>query len=544
MRRFGTVFNGALLGLLLAGCTVAADPVGSTLQRQLQPQLQQQSPQSPQAQPLRVDAHDMPQAVAEFYAARAWAPVWDDSRFDALLEEIGKLGSDGLDPEDYGYSTLTQYQSVAGDPARQAARERLATRAYLLALIHLYRGKVDPVKLDAHWNFDKRPLDPVQGLTIAREAVEQNRIHEIFTRVRPAFQQYEATRRALVHLRALAAAGGWPQLPPGPVLKPGMEDGRVPLLRLRLEAAGLLAPRSSAHPLLYDPALVAAVERFQQESYVDADGVLGPGSLRELNIPVQQRIGQLRANLERMRWYLAEEQGDFVLVDIAGFRVYYMHDGKPLWKARVQIGKAYRQTPIFKSDITYITLNPTWTVPPTILRKDSLPAIRRSLGYLSKNHIRVLDASGKELDPTTVDWTNPGRITLRQDAGPGNSLGQLVIRFPNDYSVYMHDTPHQDLFSSRQRAFSSGCIRVENVRDLAVLLLDDPGAWSRAQLDAAIATNKTRIVNLPHKVPVMIAYWTVNVSEDGYVSFKPDIYGQDAVILKALEEKGGELDVR
>jgi len=229
-----------------------------------------------------------------------------------------------------------------------------------------------------------------------------------------------------------------------------------------------------------------------------------------------------------------------LLVDIAGYRVYFMHDGKPLWKARVQIGKSYRQTPIFESTITTITLNPTWTIPPTILHEDSLPAIHRSLGYFSKNHIRVIDADGKELDPKTVDWNNLGKISLRQDAGPGNSLGQLVVRFPNSFSVYMHDTPHQDLFSSRQRAFSSGCIRVENIRDLAVLLLDDPQNWSREQLDAVLATNKTHNVVLHRQVPVLMAYWTVNVGEDGYVSFKPDVYGQDAVILRALEERGGE----
>jgi murein L,D-transpeptidase YcbB/YkuD len=536
MRRSNTVILWAHLLLcfsLVACSSVVADPVGNQLQQSLQPELAK-------PEPLKVDARNMPRAMAEFYAARAWAPVWDDARFAILLDEIGKLGGDGLEPEDYGYSRLKQYQAVGSDTARAGEREQLATRAYLLALVHLYRGKVDPVKLDAHWNFDKRPLDPEQGLSLAREAVEQNRIHEIFQRVRPAFQQYEASRKALASFRTLVASGGWPVVPAGPVLKPGMSDPRVPVLRQRLEMAGLIAPVKPAQPNLYEQALVKAMQRFQLESYVDTDGVIGPGSLRELNIPAQQRVGQLRANLERMRWYQTQHKDDFVLVDIAGFRIYYMHDNKPLWKSRVQIGKAFRQTPIFESEASYVTLNPTWTIPSTILREDSLPAIRRSLDYFSKNRIRVFDASGKELDPKTVDWNSPGKVTLRQDAGPGNSLGQVVIRFPNEYSVYMHDTPHQDLFSSRQRAFSSGCIRVQNVRDLAVLLLDDPQNWSREQLDAFIATNKTKTLTLQHKIPVLIAYWTVNVGEDGYVSFKQDIYGQDALILKALEEKGSD----
>jgi murein L,D-transpeptidase YcbB/YkuD len=190
---------------------------------------------------------------------------------------------------------------------------------------------------------------------------------------------------------------------------------------------------------------------------------------------------------------------------------------------------------VFKSEINYITLNPTWTVPPTIFKEDALPAIRRSLSYLSRNHIRVLDSKGKEISPTSVNWSHPGNIMLRQDAGSGNSLGQLVIHFPNSYSVYMHDTPHQAMFGANQRAFSSGCIRVERVQELAVLLLNDPEKWNRAALETELSTNKTHNVTLSKKVPVLLAYWTVDVGQDGHVSYKSDIYQQDADVIKALD---------
>lgn len=519
--------------LLMTGLAIAS-PVINLIQQALPDRLQDRSPPD-------ISQTRLPRAVAEFYAARQWVPVWDDSRYGALLRELADLEGDGLNPEDYGLSSLRQYQGGSRSPAWQARREQLATSAYLLALIHLYHGKVSPERLDAHWNFDRRPLDPKRGLALARAAVENNSIHQLFERARPPLPQYKALKSALANLRKIAQTGGWPTFPGGPVLKPEMSDARIPLLRQRLVVAGLLADTSPSAATIYDKALVSAVTRFQRESYLDADGVLGGATLRELNIPVEQRIGQVRANLERMRWYIGQIQEDFVLVDIAGYRIHYIRNNKPVWGSRIQIGKAYRRTPAFKSWITHITLNPTWTVPPTILHEDSLPAIRQNLDYLSRNRIRVLDASGRELSPDNVNWNNPGRITLRQDAGPGNSLGQLVLRMPNPYSVYMHDTPHQELFNAQQRAFSSGCIRVENIVELAVMLLADPQKWNRAELDVALATNKTQEISLARKVPVLIAYWTVDIGIDGYVSFKPDIYGQDLKVLKALDDIDGSI---
>jgi murein L,D-transpeptidase YcbB/YkuD len=520
--------------LILLTCSYSAQgwtqetPTSNFLRQSLQPQLQKSSD-------LTVKVADVPAAVAQFYAERDWAPIWDNARFTVLIQQIESLEYDGLNPEDYNLTTLKTLQTVDADPKRQAQREELATRSYLLALVHLYHGKVDPVKLDAHWNFDMSEIDPEFGLKLAGEAVEQNKIPDIFQRARPSLPHYDVLKNILVNLRKVEKNGGWPIIPTGSSLKLGMQDSRVPILRKRLQAAGLLPEESNKSLSVYDKATVQAVQRFQKGSYQDADGIVGPGTLSKLNTSIEQRIDQVRANLERMRWFHNEYKNDFVLVDLAGYRIYYMHDGKPIWKSRVQIGKAYRQTPIFKSEINYITLNPTWTVPPTIFKEDSLPAIRRSLSYLSRNHIRVLDSKGKEISPTSVNWSHPGNIMLRQDAGSANSLGQLVIRFPNSYSVYMHDTPHQAMFEANQRAFSSGCIRVERVHELVVLLFNDPQKWNRSALETALSTNKTRNVTLSKKVPVMLAYWTVDIGDDGSVSYKPDVYKRDAILIKALD---------
>ncbi|TAN18385.1 MAG: murein L,D-transpeptidase [Rhodanobacter sp.] len=477
-------------------------------------------------------------AVAVFYEQNRFAPAWtrpDD--LDQLLAALRDVATDGLDPQDYALDELQRGRAVLVDPRatpqQRAQFDLLATDACLGALLHLYRGKVDPATLDTHWNFDPRQLDQARGLKAVRDALAQGTVGELFARARPQHPLYGQLRTALAKLREVAAQGGWPAIADGATLKPGTHDARVPALRQRLQLVGYAV--GAGVDDLYDPTLEAALKQFQREQYLTPDGHLGKATLAALNVPVAARIDQLRVNLERARWLLYQLQGDFVVVDIAGYQVAYYKDGKPVWRSRVQVGKPYRSTPVFKSKITYLTLNPTWTVPPTILKNDILPKVRKNRGYLAANRIRVLDNQGRELSPSSVDWANPRGIVLRQDAGPGNSLGRLVIRFPNDYAVYMHDTPHQELFANERRTFSSGCIRVERPRELAELLLDDQQRWDRASIDGAIDTLKTQTVMLRKPVTLLLAYWTVDLREDGRVGFRPDVYDRDPPLLAALE---------
>jgi murein L,D-transpeptidase YcbB/YkuD len=237
---------------------------------------------------------------------------------------------------------------------------------------------------------------------------------------------------------------------------------------------------------------------------------------------------------------LHEIKGNLVVVDVAGFDVSYFRDDEPVWTSKVIVGRPYRETPIFKSTITHVVFNPTWTIPPTILVKDKLPILKRDPGYLARNNIRVIDANGREVDRNSVNWSRygPGRLPpyqLRQDPGPDNALGLVKIMFPNKYMVYLHDTPTKSLFDKDERTFSSGCIRVQKAFELAELVLDDPARWNQETMAAVVATKKMQTEYLAKPVPVLILYWTAQPRPDGHVTFRNDVYGRDPPTLAALD---------
>ena len=356
----------------------------------------------------------------------------------------------------------------------------------------------------------------------------------MIARTGPVYRQLQVKMK---FYRDIAAKGGWPTIPDGPTLHPGDNDPRVAIVRQRLATTGHIEKDSGADSSSYDAALKEAVKGFQVRHQLGADGVAGKQTFAAMNVPVEHRIDQIRLSLERLRWVKEEAVDTMVVVNIAGFRAVFFSDGAIEWETRVMVGKNYRKTPIFRGDIAYLEFNPTWTIPPGILRNDTLPAIRKNPNYLASKNIQVIDKNGKIIDPSTVDWSKHQRsapYTFRQTPGPHNSLGMVKFIFPNEHFVFLHDTPHRELFSQTERNFSSGCIRVQNPFDLAELVLNDPKKYNRAELDAIVASRKTQRVHLKPKVPVIILYITASIGADGEVRFYKDIYNRDQKILDAL----------
>jgi murein L,D-transpeptidase YcbB/YkuD len=513
----------------------ADDNVAQAIQASLEPLKTAFPPLLTSARHRRVDVSRL---VMDFYTHRAYRAAWaNDSDVGQLIASLNATDADGLNPADFRIDELVRsraaMQTTPVTPEQQAAFDLATTHTFITALLQLRRGKVDPSRLDIHWNFDANGVDPREDVNAFFAALDEHDVAKAFALAPPQEAVYAGLRQALAQLRSVRDRGGWPKVTVDHSLKPGMDEPAVAQLRARLVAAGFLDPRL-LHGTRYDAAVTAAVKKYQDEQYLGADGMVGANTLAALNVPVEARIDQVRVNMERARWLLYKLQGTFVIVDIAGYKVAMYRDGQPIWRSRVQVGKAARNTPIFQAQISYITFNPTWTVPPTILKEDVLPKIQSNPGYLAANRMRVIDREGNEVDPATVDWTHPRGLSLRQDAGRDSSLGQVVIRFPNDYAIYLHDTPHRELFARTVRATSSGCIRVENPLQLVELLFNDPVKWNSDGIQKQLANGRTENIRLPVKVPVLLAYWTVDLGNDGRVSFKPDVYGYDAPVLRAL----------
>jgi murein L,D-transpeptidase YcbB/YkuD len=489
-------------------------------------------------------------ALPLLYEADAWRPFWTPPKLEALLRVVRDSAQDGLSPADYHLAALERLSPAAPspDPQSRVNLDLIATDAFVLLLHHLYLGKVDPRSLDPHWNLEPRPIVEQNAVRFISEALTTGRLADAVEAVRPHHWWYAKARASLAEYRALAARGGWEPIPAGPALKAGMSDARVPALRRRLAATGDLAGQPLDSPV-FDDAVAAAVRAFQTRHRLSADGAVGSGTLAELNVPVDARILQIRVNLERGRWVLHEIAPErVVLVDIAGFEASLQQDQKSIWSARIQVGKPYRQTPVFASKIDQVVFDPTWTVPPTILFKDILPELKRNPGYLASKKLEVLDRNGKPVDPATIDWARLTArnfpYTLRQGPGPDNALGRVKILFPNPHFVYLHDTPSKALFEKEDRAFSSGCIRVQHPLELVQLLLNDPKTWNAETIARTIEAGVPKTARVTPPVPVLLLYWTIVPSDDGHTVFKRDPYRRDPRLAAALDAPyAGELSV-
>ena len=480
------------------------------------------------------------QLIDAVYATRDYRAAWNDpAMVKQLYDQVLRSAEHGLDPQDFHAGQLGSRLASGpqpDDPAFRADTEILCTDAVARLAITLQYGKLDPTNLDPAWNFSRQIIrqDP---LAYFNKVLDTKTVGLALATLGPQNHYYRQFQSGLKEYRSIMASGGWPTVSSGAVLSVSSTGPRVTELRQRLRVTGDLDTPDPSNPEDFDEGLEAAVMHFQARHGIDADGKVGPGTLEELNIPVGTRINQFRASLERMRWVFRDLPARYLIVDVAGFSAYLMENGEKVWGTRVQVGKPYHATPVFKDTMRYIDFNPTWTIPPGILRKETLPRVRRDPEYLSRNNMSVVTTSGKIVDPSTIDWaatTKGFPYMIRQEPGDHCALGRVKFMFPNKYMVYLHDTPSKGLFSRTERAFSHGCIRTQNPFDLAEILLADQG-WDRAKIDQVVASKKTTRVNLDNPITVMLLYWTAEVGDDGMVHFRKDVYNRDAPIIKGLD---------
>ena len=341
----------------------------------------------------------------------------------------------------------------------------------------------------------------------------------------------ETTQTSIAQYEAIVAKGGWPDVPASADgLRVGAKGAAVPALRRRLSIAGDLE-LNSGDPQVFDSYVDAAVRRFQVRHGLHPDGVVHEATLHALNVSADRRLAQLRTNAVRLKALTGNLGNRIVVANIPAAQIEAIENGVAVTRHTAVAGKPDRPSPDLRTKITQINFNPFWTVPVSIIRKDLIPKMQAEPDYLSRNHIRIFDPRNNELQPSQIDWysTEAVNYKFKQDAGDFNSLGSIKINFPSPDGVYMHDTPSKNLFGEDFRFASSGCMRVQNVRELVYWILAETPGWSKAEIDEVIKSGERKDAKVAKPLPLYWVYVTAWATPDGVVQFRDDIYNRDGV---------------
>ena len=489
-------------------------------------------------------------ALVEYYTDHLFKPVWSKkgqltAQAHQLIETLAHANEQGLNPANYHRLAIAEQMRTLQRPLDRTDRikklvdmDLLLSDAFLTYSLHLLQGQINPETLESKWEV---PQQGVNIISTLYDVEAGDSITPLLNHLIPKQPGYRLLLKALADYRRIKTQGGWKRVSAGYKLLQGDISPRIIQLRKRLAATGDLGSQYDTDSEVFDEPLEQAVKRFQRRHGLEVDGIVGPATLRALNVPVEGRIDQLLANLERWRWLPADLGSRYIMVNIAGFELYFVKNNQIVLKMPVVVGKTYRETPVFYGKMTYLVINPSWNVPNSIAVKDKLPLIQKNPHYLQKHHMKLYQgwgADAREIDPLSVNWArvspNYFPYHIVQSPGPENALGKIKFMFPNKYNVYMHDTSEPWLFNKTERSFSSGCIRVGKPYALADQVLENNTRLDRADITATFNQDGTKIISLKHPIPVYILYWTAWVDESGAVNFRRDIYGRDEELIRAL----------
>lgn len=489
---------------------------------------------------------------------------------ERMLGVINKAGEEGLDPKDYKVvefdKLFEQIKKAPDTTARNALEKEIdvaLSATYFNWADDFYRGVVNPREVkNIDWQVKRNKIKLHKALmTILQERESTYPYYEF----EPLHPEYDRLREALSRYRAMQRNGGWSPVPDVKRLRPGDSSEVVPALRRRLLAFN---PDGTANPAVtnqpsavpvnntgtagqkpaagpresrrYDPELVAAVKAFQEQNGLKPDGNVGSETVRLLNVPLQQRIDQIVLNMERWRWTPKKFEPSYLLVNIPDYNLHVVENNKEVMTMPVIVGKTLNATPVFSDKMEYVVLAPYWNVPFSIIDKEMRGSLSRDpVGTLDRLDMEVVKGSGAKatpVNPTSIDWANltekTWKYTLRRRPGPKNDLGDVKFLFPNSQDIYLHDTPHDELFNQTKRGFSHGCVRVARPIELAEYLLRNTPGWDRTNIENTIAQRQEKYITLPEKLPVYLVYFTAWVDEAGNVHFRDDIYGHDKQLAK------------
>ncbi len=481
--------------------------------------------------------------LPKFYTNREFELAWTSQKNKRdLIESLESSYDEGLSPEDYHLDRIRKLMAKS-DKAKLSKTETaefdlLMTDALILYASHLLDGKLEQSDIRKKWDVERNsgPANPDSLLTIT---LHNQNIKQVLEDFKPHHYMYNLMKFHLKRLRKESAEGGWPRVSDGEVLKPGDTAARVSEIRKYLLAVGDLKESLVENKNIFDKDLEEGVKKFQWRHKLTQDGIIGKGTVEQMQVPVEDRIDMLLLNLERTRWIFHQPDEDFLLVNIAGFHVKRFTNRKEVFNSRAIVGKYHKESPIFKGVMEYIVINPTWTLPYSIATHETLPNLKKDPGYLEEKHMEVMDSKGKILDPSSIDWNQYSSgnfpFIIRQKAGPWNALGEVKFIFPNKYAVYLHDTPSRGLYNQQDRAFSHGCIRTEDKWGLLMSLMNDPEVWNMEKINKILESGETTKINLPKPINIYLIYLTAAVDQDNNLMFMKDVYKRDAAVLKALK---------
>ncbi|QDA61788.1 L,D-transpeptidase family protein [Hymenobacter jejuensis] len=480
-----------------------------------------------------------------------------------LLGVINKAADEGLDPKKYQIKDFDklfdEFEKSKSDSTKRNALEKQIDVAlsgtYFNWASDFYRGTVNPREVKSiDWNVKRNKIKLHKALmTILKERDSTYPYYEF----EPLHPEYERLKKALADYRALQRNSNWPVIPASTRLKPGASSPTVALLRQRLlgvKAAaeqpgatpaqtvsnGGVQPAAAAPNQVYDAELVAAVKEFQEDNGLKADGIVSGETIHQLNVPLNDRIDQIILNMERWRWLPKRFEPSYLLVNIPEYTLHIVEENKEVMSMPVIVGKTLNATPVFSDKMEYVVLSPYWNVPMSIIQKELKPKLEVDpVGTLERLDMEVVKGYGSKavpVDPTSIDWANVDeknfKYTVRRRPGPKNDLGDVKFIFPNSQDIYLHDTPHDELFSQAKRGFSHGCVRVAEPIKLAEYLLRNKPGWDETKILDVISQRQEQYITLPEKLPVYLVYFTAWVDEGGKVHFRDDIYGHDKALAK------------